>query len=116
MGIIEIEQMEFYAYHGCFAEERIVGNKFRVDLRLEADCRLAAQTDAITDAVNYQTAYDVVKAEIAIPSHLLEHICQRILDSLYAQLPSIQKATVRVYKMNPPMGGEMRSVSVSMTR
>ena len=27
-GIIEIEGMEFFAYHGCFEAEQIVGNKF----------------------------------------------------------------------------------------
>jgi dihydroneopterin aldolase len=64
MGTIEIEGMEFYAYHGCFAEEQIVGNKFMVDLRLEANCAKAKISDNINDAVNYQTAYEIVKTEV----------------------------------------------------
>ena len=116
MGIIEIEAMEFYGYHGCFAEEQVVGNKFIVDLWLEVDCTRAAQTDQIEDAVNYQIAYDIVKQEIEKPSHLLEHVCQRILDALYQGLSGIHHATVRVRKMNPPMGGQMRSVSLKMSK
>lgn len=116
MGIIEIESMEFYAYHGCFAEEKVVGNKFIVDLTLEADCAKASETDNLQDAVNYQHAYNIVKREVAVPSNLLEHVCRRILDGLYAEMTGIGRATVRVRKMNPPMGGQMRSVSVTLSR
>jgi 7,8-dihydroneopterin aldolase/epimerase/oxygenase len=38
MGIVEIEGMHFYAYHGHFEAERVVGNEFQVDVRLETDC------------------------------------------------------------------------------
>ena len=34
MSQISIEGMEFFAYHGCFAEEQIIGTKFLVDLFL----------------------------------------------------------------------------------
>ena len=42
MGVIEIEGMKFYAYHGHFAAEQIVGNHFEVYLRLETNCDAAA--------------------------------------------------------------------------
>ena len=45
MGVIEIEGMKFYAYHGHFAAEQIVGNHFEVYLRLETNCDAAAQSD-----------------------------------------------------------------------
>jgi 7,8-dihydroneopterin aldolase/epimerase/oxygenase len=32
MELIQIENMKFYAFHGHFKEEHIVGNKFLVDL------------------------------------------------------------------------------------
>ena len=116
MGLIQIESMEFYAFHGHFKEEQIVGNKFLVDLKIEADCSKAAESDDLNDAVNYQIAYNLVKEEMAKKSHLLENIAQRILDSLYNNLSGIEKATVKVQKMNPPMGGKMKSVSVTLTK
>lgn len=115
-GVIEIEGMEFYAYHGCFKEEQIVGNRFLVDLRLEADCTEACASDDIQDAVNYQIAYHVVKQEIEKKSHLLENIADRILRELFVALPSIEKAKVKVSKMNPPLGGKIISVSVSLEK
>lgn len=37
MGVIEIEGMKFYAFHGHYETERRVGNNFRVDVKLETD-------------------------------------------------------------------------------
>jgi len=116
MGKIQIENMEFYAYHGCFKEEQIVGNRFLVDLTIETDMNIPSKTDNINDALNYQSAYELVKQEMQKKSHLLEHIAGRILDVLYAKFNSIKKATVKVSKMNPPMGGKMERVSVTMSR
>lgn len=116
MGKIQIEDMEFYAYHGCYQEEAIVGNQFLVNLEIETAMHTAAETDNIEDALNYQVAYQLVKREMAKRSHLLEHIGKRILDALYAEFSTIEKASVKISKMNPPMGGKMKCVSVTLNR
>lgn len=116
MGLIRIEQMEFYSFHGCFEEERIVGNRFIVDLEMETDMSRACETDQIADALNYQTAYDLIKEAMKTNSYLLEHIACRILDSLFSKFPELEKASVKVSKMNPPMGGKIKSVSVEISR
>jgi len=116
MGLIQIENMEFYSFHGHFKEERIVGNKFTVNLTIETDMSIPSKSDNLRDAVNYQRVYEIVKQQMELKSHLLEHIARRILDVIYAEVPGIIKATVKVSKMNPPMGGKIGSVSVTMER
>jgi dihydroneopterin aldolase len=116
MGLIQIENMEFYSFHGHFREERIVGNKFIVDLILETDMKVPSESDNLKDAVDYQKAYAIVRQQMDIKSHLLEHIAGRILDSLFSELQGIKNATVKVAKMNPPMGGKIGSVSVTLSR
>ena len=116
MGLIQLEEMEFYAYHGHYKEEQIVGNRFLVDLLIEADMDTAARTDDLRDALNYQTAYEIVKQEMQKKSHLLEHIATRIINSLYQNLKGVKKATVKVSKINPPLGGKTRAVSVTISR
>lgn len=116
MGIIQIDNMVFYAYHGCYKEERETGNRFLVDLEITADLRKAEVSDNINDTLNYKAAYEVVKEQMSIKSHLLEHVAGRILDHLYRRFPAIEEATVKVSKMNPPMGGEMERVSVTLSR
>ena len=116
MGLIQIENMEFYSFHGHFKEERIVGNKFIVNVTLETDMKVPAESDNLKDAVNYQRVYEIIKLQMEKKSHLLEHIAGRILDAIYAEMEGIQKVTVKVSKMNPPMGGKIGSVSVVMIR
>ncbi|MDR1129467.1 MAG: dihydroneopterin aldolase [Prevotellaceae bacterium] len=116
MGIIEIENMEFFARHGCHEAERIKGNTFLVTLRIETDMTLASESDNIIDAVNYQTAYDIVRDEMTIPSNLLENVCFRILNALYDRMTDIKKATVKVSKLNPAMGGKIEKTSVTQSR
>ena len=116
MGLIQIENMEFYSFHGHFKEERIVGNKFLVNLTIETDMKAPAESDNLKDAVNYQRVYEIVKQQMEMKSHLLEHIAGRILDAIYSEMTGITKATVQVSKMNPPMGGKIGSVSVIMER
>lgn len=116
MGLIEIEGMEFYAHHGCYNEERAIGTKFIVNLSIQTNLDIASKTDKISDTLNYQEAYNLVKEQMQTPSHLLEHLASRILDALFNKLPNIVQARVKVSKMNPPMGGNIKKVSVSLSR
>jgi len=116
MGVIEIEGMKFYAYHGHFEAEKVVGNWFEVNIRIETDSGKAAESDKLEDALNYQTVYERIKMTMQQKSALLENVAKRILDELYDQFPSIQKIRVKISKLNPPMGGEIEKVSVTLER
>jgi len=115
MASIEIENMEFYAFHGHFKEEQIVGNKFLIDLSIEADLEKASRTDKLEDTVDYQLAFSLVKQEMEKNSNLLENIAGRILDSIHDNMEGVIKARVRIRKMNPTMGGHINSVAVIMS-
>ena len=93
-GILEIEEMEFFAYHGCFEAEQTVGNKFKVYACLHYNCDKAAVSDQITDALSYQTAYEIIAVEMMKRSHLLEHVGLRMLDALYAAFPQLLYAKI----------------------
>jgi len=114
MSTISIEQMEFYAYHGCFKEEQIIGTYFQVDLYLEADTSKAEETDDLRATVNYQEVYLLVKKEMEIKSKLLEHVGRRILDAVMQNYPQIESAEIKISKMNPPLGGKMKNVSLRL--
>ena len=116
MGKIQLEAMEFYAFHGHYTEEQIVGNKFLVDLTIETDMTMPADTDDLADAVNYQSAYKLVKQEMGKKSRLLENIAKRILDTIYVEFKGINRITITIRKMNPPIGGKVKSVAVTLTR
>jgi dihydroneopterin aldolase len=117
MGKIHIEEMEFFAFHGHYQEEQIVGNRFLVDLEMDTDLSVPAESDQLDDAVNYQQVYQIIGNEMMrTKSNLLENIGKRILDALYAEMNGIKKATIRIRKLNPPMGGPIKSVGIKMSR
>jgi len=116
MGKIQLEGMEFYAYHGFFESERIVGNSFEVSLVIETDCETAAISDHLSDALNYEMVYKLVKEEMHQRSHLLEHVAGRILTRIHSDFKISGKVTVKISKVRPPMGGHVKAVSVTLER
>lgn len=116
MGLIAIEGMEFFAYHGCFEEEQIIGGRFMVDIHFEAGTRGAEEQDSLAGTVNYQKVYEVIAAEMAVKSKLIEHLCARIIKAVYASFPGIWNVTVKVCKMNPPVGGRVEKVSITLKK
>lgn len=107
--------MRFYAHHGCFEQERTIGTRFCVDLQMETDTTKAERTDNIADTVNYLEVYQTVKREMEVPSHLLEHVAHRIGEAILREFGAVERVRVKVSKLNPPLGGQMDSVSVELS-
>jgi dihydroneopterin aldolase len=106
--------MRFYAHHGCFVQERAIGTHFTVDLNFTTDTSRAEVSDNIADTVSYLDVYQVVKDQMQQPSNLLEHVARRVGVAVLHQFPAVTSITVKVSKMNPPLGGQMESVSVEL--
>lgn len=116
-GIIEIENMEFYAFHGHFKEEQVVGNKFLVTVSIHTKVGAAAQSDNLNDALDYQKVYKIIKEQMEIKSYLIENIADRILDALYRELgDKILHVKLKLSKINPPLGGKIDKVSIIVER
>ena len=78
LTVIELENMEFQAFHGCYELERQVGNRFQVSVRIEAELGEAADSDRIERTINYLDVFETVREQMDIPSHILEHVAGRI--------------------------------------
>lgn len=116
MGKILLEDMEFFAYHGCFEEEKIIGNKFVVNLEIETDTSKSEKSDNLLETINYQEVYDEINNVMNVSCNLLEQLAAKILDAVMNKFSAIKSAKLRVSKLNPPMGGKMKSVSVELER
>ncbi len=110
---IELKDMEFFAHHGCFKEEQIIGNKFIVNISVEGDFSKAEKSDDISDALNYQIIYNIVSEQMGITSNLLENVAGRIVDKIVEAF-DIERVELRIDKINPPLGGKLCSSSVTI--
>ena len=111
---ITLHEMRFYAYHGVFAQEQRVGNYFIVELTFWADIAESLHRDELEETISYADVYEVIKAEMAIPSRLLEHVVGRISERLFATFPRMQRIALTLSKCNPPFPGEVHSAAVTL--
>lgn len=115
MGQISLEGMRFYAYHGFYDEEQVMGNDYVVDIHIKANLKSAGRSDDLTTTINYETVYLICKNEMAKPRKLLETIAHSILGKMKHQFATLQEVTVNIKKINPPLGGRVARASVEIS-
>ncbi len=104
MGVIEVNGIKVYAYHGCLSEEGRIGGHYQVDVTISGDFSKAERTDKLKDTIDYARITEIVKEQMAERSKLIEHVCRRILDALTAEWSGYQWK-VRLTKEHPPVAG-----------
>lgn len=114
MALIVLEGMRFYAYHGFYEEEQVLGNDYVVDVYLETNFNKAAVDDDLYQTVNYETVYLICEAVMRRNSKLLETVAHRISLDIKHQFKFIREMKVRVKKLNPPLGGRVDAAYVEV--
>lgn len=114
MGTIRLNKIKLYAFHGCLEEEARIGAEYEVEVSMDCDFSAAANSDNLLETIDYVTIFQLVKTEMAIRSKLLEHVAQRIVQAILNRYKQIDKLSVIVAKLNPPMNGNVESVSVQI--
>lgn len=113
---ISLNKIKFYAYHGVLPQERTVGADYEVTLSVEIPYPTdACEHDLLDGTVNYAMLYDIVRHEMSIPSKLLEHVACRTLKRIRSTFPIVESATIRLTKVNPPIGAVCEGASVELT-
>ena len=117
LGQIFIEDMEFFVFHGHYDEEKFAGNRFVVSIYLWTDTSKAEKSDNLDDALNYQVVYAIISDIMKnTKSNLVENLASNILDAIFQRFPELQKARIRIAKLNPPMGGKIGKVGVEIEK
>ncbi|MBN8576677.1 MAG: dihydroneopterin aldolase [Cyclobacteriaceae bacterium] len=115
-GKVELEGLEFHAYHGVYPHERSSGNKFEVDLIVDTEFSEAAFQDDLSGTINYEDLYTLVKEEMAKPSKLLETVGHAIANRTLQTFREAQHVTVKISKFNPPIGGVCKKATVTVSQ
>jgi dihydroneopterin aldolase len=102
--LIILSDLAFYGYHGVYAEEAKLGQRFRIDVTCAVDLALAGRTDTLEASVSYAEIYDIVKAAFEMQRFkLIEAVGQHIVDQLFAAFPTIEWIRIRVRKPEAPI-------------
>ncbi len=114
MGIIKLNNIRTFSYHGCLVEESRIGSDYSVNLEIKTDLRMSAKTDNLEDTIDYVLLNKIVVEEMAIRSHLLEHVTERIISRIFRESAAVSRIKLSVSKLNPPIGGDVESVTIEM--
>ena len=114
MAIIALEGMRFRANHGFYREEQILGGDYIVDVHITTNVTKASIDDDLKKTINYETIYLICEAAMKQNSRLLENVANRIAMDIKFQFGFIKEMTVRVKKLNPPLGGQVNSAWVEV--
>ena len=115
MGVVKVENIRVFSYHGCLKEETKIGSDYRVDLEIKANLQKSAKSDMLKDTIDYVFLNKIIREEMLRPTHLLETVAKRILNRIFDEDKIVEKATVWVSKLNPPIGGDVEKVTIKMT-
>jgi 7,8-dihydroneopterin aldolase/epimerase/oxygenase len=114
-GSILIEKLDIYAYHGFFAEEERLGQRFTLDLVLRTDLRPSAISDALADTVDYGKVVRVVtKAFTGRRFNLLEAAAQAVAIAVLEGFPSVTGLSITLRKPAPPIAATLASVGIHL--
>ena len=101
---IILKDLGFYGYHGVFAEEAKLGQRFFVDLELGVDLSAPATTDRLATGISYAEIYDVVKTAFETRRmKLLEALAQNIVDAIFKTFQGVDWIVIRVRKPEAPI-------------
>lgn len=113
---ILIEGITFHAYHGASDEEQAIGHRYSVDVVLEFDIRAAAQSDDLSQTINYSA---VAKRVLAIGTEnrfrLIETLAESIAADILQNFPA-SAVEVTVRKLLPPMKVPAQATGVRIRR
>ena len=114
---IHIDDLEVYAYHGVFPEEKKNGQTFYVNLVLYTDTRGAGQQDKLTLSTHYgEVCHLVTKWMQEHTYDLIETVAETVAEQVLLHYPLIGALDVEIRKPQAPIGLPFGSVSVKIHR
>jgi dihydroneopterin aldolase len=114
---IAVRNLALFAYHGVFEGEREIGQRFYLDVVVEADLVPASTTDAVDKTVDYAALVKVVSdAFTEKRQKLLETLAARVAERVFASFPIVSAVEVTIRKPAAPIEAVFDFVEIQIRR
>ncbi|TXI15036.1 MAG: dihydroneopterin aldolase [Pedobacter sp.] len=110
---IGLQGARFFAYHGFYPIEQILGSEFIVDIEVELDVSNWNHDD-LAQTVNYEQLYQIVSSEMKKTSKLIETLAHAILKRVEGEFSAIKTIRIIVRKIHPSVCGEVNNSFVEL--
>jgi 7,8-dihydroneopterin aldolase/epimerase/oxygenase len=105
MITVSLKSAEFFAYHGYYPEEQLLGTTFIVDIDVSFEPLADAGSDDLSGTVNYEQLYNICCDEMKTPRKLIETVASNIMEKVKAQYSFVDEIVLVIMKKNPPFKG-----------
>jgi dihydroneopterin aldolase len=113
---ITLSDIGIVGYHGHLAAEKELGQRFLIDVDLFCDVRVPAESDRLTDAVNYEEVYRVVEKIVGEDRfNLLETLASHLAETIYEGF-DVEGVVVRIRKPSIPYCPNLGHVEIEVER
>ena len=117
MDIIRIDNLEVYAYHGVYDEEKEKGQYFYVNAELYTNTRKAGMNDDLDTSTNYGTVCDFIHDFMTKHTYdLIETVAEQLAQALLLEFKLVKSILLEIRKPHAPIEKEFESVSVEIER
>ncbi|RAJ02249.1 dihydroneopterin aldolase [Chitinophaga skermanii] len=114
MLTIALESMEYFAYHGLYPQEKVLGNYFILDIYVKI--AEPQHMNELDETVNYVHLHEIANEAMSVPTELLEQVVANISTVIKQNHPEVLYSKVALRKMHPPMGAPIRNSLVVLEK
>lgn len=112
---IELKNCAFFARHGVLEEEKILGQRFFVDVCMDVERSDALVTDTIENTVHYGLAFELIESVVTgTRRRLIEALALDIAKALTSRFAQIRHVSITVRKPSAPIQGILDYVQVTV--
>ncbi len=112
---VELYDLNFYAYHGLYGGESVVGSNYQVNLKVEYDEK-SNKFEDIETLISYEHLYEIVKKRMEIPSPLLEEVAATIIRKIKHRYTAARQVSISIYKLQPPIEGFQGKAGITLQK
>ncbi len=117
IGTIDIVGLVLFAKHGVGEDEARLGQRFVLDIRLEANVTEAVKHDRLADTVDYGEVVAVTESIFRSKRfYLIEAAAAHVASGILAHFPEVRSARVTVKKPSAPISAVFDYVATTVER
>lgn len=110
---VGLQGIRFFAYHGFYPMEQILGNEFFVDIEVAFEVTESGE-DNLEKTVNYEQLYQIAMSEMNKTKKLIETVAHEILKRIQEKFTFVKTSRVVIRKMQPAIQGEVNQSFVDL--
>jgi 7,8-dihydroneopterin aldolase/epimerase/oxygenase len=111
---IHLHNLQFFAHHGLYDEEKILGNTFEINVDVELHKN--ERVEKLNETINYVQIYQIIKKRMKLASPLLETVAYDLVDEIKELSTQTKSIYISIKKLNPPIENFIGSVGVSIKK